>query len=104
MLHFLPPRETSILSVDALKSEEKYNQEEVDRSNGDITGIVSFSSHSGITIFYIQKHHLQLTSAVNTPPRMGPKQMAIPNELETMPRKRGLRSRATDNVTILKAP
>lgn len=64
----------------------------------------AFLSHPEFTVFYIQKHHLQLTSAVNTPPRMGPKQMAIPNELETMPRKRGLRSRATDNVTILKAP
>ncbi len=48
MLDFLPPREASILSVDALKSEEKYDQEEVDRSNGNITGIVSFSFPSRI--------------------------------------------------------
>ena len=57
-----------------------------------------------VALPYIQKHHLQLTSVVSAPPRIGPKHVAIPIELTTMLKKSGLLSSDTESPTIHRAP
>lgn len=53
---------------------------------------------------YIQKHHLQVTSFVRAPPKIGPKQVASPKALTTIPRKRGLFSSGTESAIMQRAP
>ena len=53
---------------------------------------------------HIQKHHLQLAWSVRAPPRIGPKHVAKPKTLTTMPKYRGLLVRGTVSPIIPNAP
>lgn len=53
---------------------------------------------------YIQKHHLQVTSVVNTPPKVGSKQVAAPKTLTTRPRYSGRFTNGAMHATIYIAP
>ena len=53
---------------------------------------------------YIQKHHLQVESWVNTPPVTGPRLAKRPKRLTTAPRNSGRISKEHTYVTIPKAP
>ena len=53
---------------------------------------------------YIQKHHLQVTSLVKAPPTTGPKHVAMPKALTTIPKYRGLLFKGAMYPMITRAP
>jgi hypothetical protein len=65
---------------------------------------VFFTQSFCVLKHYIQKHHLQLTRSVKTPPIRGPILEKSPNILTTIPRNRGRISKVHTYVKIPKAP